>query len=492
MFARLLMPLVHAPFISIFFMGLFYTLAFAPFYIFPLGLLSIGTLFFLTRRLKKPHQAFMLGLMFGLVHNLSALYWIPQSFYITTQSISDTLIYGGGALLLLCAYLAIFPALTCYALHKLSRSFVWAPLVFTTFWVLGEVLRSILFTGFPWNLTGYIFADVPILMQGAAWGGVYTLSALAVYISAGLTMGKDHIITSTLLFCFTIYMGLWYLNLEENEVGQSGLAVRLIQPNISQEDKWEPKEQERILRRMIELSTENINNSTPDIIIWPETAVATTFLEESLSMRKRLGDIMENDQQLLITGGLRRVSINAQDEYFNSIITLNNQGDITRMYDKVHLVPFGEYIPFRDWLPERIQKIFAASVDYTSGVGDPLMKLSLKGGEEITALSLVCFEAIFPGEVARYAKEADFILNITNDAWFAGTIGPQQHFAMARMRAVETGLPIVRVGNTGVTALIGPSGKVLRDIRSEKTGHVHAILPSARKIRPPFAERMAR
>lgn len=487
MFARLLSPLGHLPFISVILMGLFYTLGFAPFYIFPLALLAIGTLFMLSRKVKKSRTAFMLGLVFGLTHNLSALYWIPQSFYITTGSLSDTLIYGGTALFILCLYLSLYTAFTCYILHKVSKSFIWAPLVFTTFWVLGELLRSILFTGFPWNLTGYIFADVPILMQAAAWGGVYTLSAIAVYTASGLTMGKDHITIAVLVFGFSSYMGLWYITSGE-EVRNTKVIARLIQPNIQQSDKWEPKEQERILRKSLELSTENIkSHNKPNLIIWPETAVATHFLEESQAVRKTIGNILD-ENQLLITGGLRRVRIAKEDEYFNSIMSINNSGEITQMYDKIHLVPFGEYIPFRNLMPTRIQEMFAAAIDYTSGVGKRTFPIKIPGGEELTALPLVCFEGIFPMEVAKNAARSDLILNITNDAWFAGTIGPHQHYAMTKMRAVETGLPVLRVGNTGITALIDHTGKEVKSIRSDKTGYINVFIPNAKKVRPPFLD----
>jgi apolipoprotein N-acyltransferase len=483
-------------------MGVIYTLGFAPFYIFPLAFLAIGTLFLLSRKVRKSRTAFLLGLVFGLMHNLSALYWMPQSFYITTGSLYDTIIYGGGALLLLCFYLSLYPAFTCYILHKTSKSFMWAPLVFTMFWVSGELVRSVLFTGFPWNLTGYIFADSPIIMQAAAWGGVYILSALAVYTAAALTMGKDHVTIAIVIFAFSSYMGAWYLNdngwgiVENHEtiaVHSTGIRVRLVQPNISQTDKWEASEQERILRKTLELSQERIReNNTPDIIIWPETAVASHFLEESHAIRHKIGSTLDDDQ-LLITGGLRRVYIGNQDEYFNSLISLNNEGEIMQMYDKIHLVPFGEYIPFRNLMPQRIQELFAAAVDYTSGVGKPIFNISLtKAGKELTALPLVCFEAIFPMEVARGSGQADFILNVTNDAWFAGTIGPHQHYAMAKMRAVETGLPVIRVGNTGITAAILPSGRELRDIRADKTGYVDTFIPKKKRSKTSFMTHFTR
>ncbi len=486
MLAKLLSPLAYAPFISVFFMGLLYTLGFAPFYMFPLALLAIGSLFFLTRKLKKSSTAFLLGLTFGMAHNLSALYWIPQSFYITTSNIQDTLIYGGGALILLCLYLSLYTAVTCYFLHKVSKSFVWAPLVFTSFWVIGEIIRSTLFTGFPWNLTGYIFADTPVLMQVAAWGGVYTLSAVAIYVASGLTMGKDHVTIAIIVFAFSSYMGLWYLSLDKNKLEYSSITARLIQPNISQIDKWEPQQQARILRRNIELSTENSDNKPADLIIWPETAVASYYLEESATIRKAIGSNLTKKQSL-ITGGLRKVNINGKNEYFNSMIMLNNEGEITQMYDKVHLVPFGEYIPLRSFMPPKIQEMFAAAVDYTSGVGYPEFKIESPNGEDdINVLPLICFEAIFPIEVSRFATEADLIINITNDAWFSGTIGPYQHYAMLKMRAVETGLPILRIGNTGITALIAPSGKELKSIRADKTGYIDIKIPKPRKIRPPF------
>jgi apolipoprotein N-acyltransferase len=487
MLARLLTPLGYAPFISVIFMGVFYTLGFAPVYIFPLAFLAIGALFLLVRKVKKARTAFFLGLIFGLAHNLSALYWIPQSFYITTGSVSDTLIYGGSALFILCLYLSLYTAITCYALHKVSTSFVWAPLIFTIFWVTGEIIRSVLFTGFPWNLTGYIFADIPILMQPAAWGGVYTLSAIIVYTATGLTMGRDHITIAILILAFSGYMGIWYLTKEVNETQVTKIKVRMVQPNISQIDKWEPKEQERILRKHLELSTERAHNNKTDIIIWPETAVATHFLEESQAIRKTIGNIL-TEKQILITGGLRRVHIGKNDEYFNSIISLNNKGKITQMYDKKHLVPFGEYIPFRNFMPKRIQKMFAAAIDYTSGVGKRTFNIKIPGKGELTALPLICFESIFPMEVAQSAAQSDFILNITNDAWFSGTIGPHQHYAMAKMRAVETGLPVLRVGNTGVTALIDPSGKEIKALRTDKTGYIDITIPKARKIRPPFLD----
>ena len=254
-----------------------------------------------------------------------------------------------------------------------------------------------------------------------------------------------------------------------------GVWLRLVQPSIPQEAKWQEALRRRNLQQQVDLSIRPAAR-TPTHIIWAETAIPY-LIGETDTLRLALGHIVPPDGAL-IAGAIRRGFDAAGNmQVYNSLYALNGNGNIAGIYDKVHLVPFGEYLPLRRWLhPLGLDAVAASGIDFSPGTStDPLLIAGLP-----PVRPLICYEAIFPDEIAGPGQvRAGLLLNITNDAWFGYSSGPYQHFASARMRAVEQGLPLVRDANDGISAIVDPYGRVIASLGLEKVGVVDGPLPAA-------------
>ncbi|MBN2752712.1 MAG: apolipoprotein N-acyltransferase, partial [Rhodospirillaceae bacterium] len=251
---------------------------------------------------------------------------------------------------------------------------------------------------------------------------------------------------------------------------QPHVAVRLVQPNIPQTEKWKPRQRRENLLQQILLSR-SPGWETRTHVIWAETA--STFpldLPEDALARNLLAQAVPHGGWLM-TGAPRRSPQGQPFQLWNSVIALNDQGQIGDVHDKAHLVPFGEYMPGGRWLP--LKKLAAGRVDYSPGPGRRTVRLA----ETPPYSPLICYEVIFPGAVTDASDRPDWILNVTNDAWFGVSAGPHQHLAAAILRAVETGLPVVRAANTGISATIDPYGRVVASLGLGKRGVVDSGLP---------------
>ena len=352
--------------------------------------------------------------------------------------------------------------------------------LFSLLWMAAEWSRGVLFTGFPWNPLGLIWSFQEATLQGASLIGIYGLSALTVwgFSSLSLVFWKKYW-AATLPVVLTI--GLYFFGASRLSYAplsqDSSIQLRVVQPNIAQVNKWNSDHFFDNFQTLIDLTTVQSTQKDfmPKVIVWPESAIPY-FLEKDVSAREFIAEsIPENS--ILFTGGLRRLS---SCDLRNSILAINSEARIVGVYDKIHLVPFGEYLPFRSYLPKGMTKITFGECDFTSGSGRIPMKLSgipLMGG-------LVCYEGIFPGQVVPdEGARPEWFLNVTNDGWYGDTWGPQQHLHLVRFRAVEEGIPLVRVANTGVSAVFDAYGRKVAQLEYGQREVLDLMLPKPLKTR---------
>ncbi len=448
---------------------------------------------------------FAVGWMFGFGHFAAGFYWVASAFMVEAD------LYGWlapFAVAGLAAGMALFPALSLAAAGELGRELQlsrWArALTLAAFWTLGEWLRGQVFTGFPWNLMGTVWVASDAVLQGAAWLGVFglgliTVAAAALPAALGDGRGRRGFIQAisglaVLAVIFTA--GAMRLAEAEGSPGGSpdanqvaGVRLRLVQPNIAQHLKWQPELKVGHVRRLIDMSRQPsaAGQAAPTHVIWPETAVPFNLASDR-ALQKVLGQAAPAGG-LLITGAPRAAGgAGAQTQLWNSAHALTPAGVIVATYDKQHLVPFGEYVPMRALFSGILgfDKLTQGRLDFSPGTGPGVLNLP---GLPSAAL-LICYEVIFPGEVSSRAAAAHprpgWLLNITNDAWFGVSAGPHQHLAAARLRAVEQGLALVRVANTGISAVIDGHGRIRAELGLERAGVIDTGLPKA-LAETPFA-----
>jgi apolipoprotein N-acyltransferase len=359
---------------------------------------------------------------------------------------------------------------------------------FAIAWTVAEWVRGHAFTGLPWNLIGYAwsggFPGAIVMLQSVAWIGIYGLSFLTVLaaslpalfgtaslapISPGRRLAPA--IGAGLLILVPGLLGA--LRLQTTPTADTGIWLRIVQPSIPQTMKWDPTAAERNFRLLLDLSGAPAARSIA-AVVWPEAA--TPFLlGRDGSHRRQIGTIASG-RGYVITGAVRaNPPPGPIVQIWNSLEALDGDGDIVARYDKAHLVPFGEYVPFRDVLPWK--KITVGSVDYTAGPGP--RTINLPGLPRFAPL--ICYEVVFPHAIVDEDDRPAWILNVTNDAWYGQSSGPYQHFAIARTRAVEEGLPLVRVANNGVSGVVDALGRVVARIDLNTVGYADLPLPAAAK-----------
>ncbi|GGL58654.1 apolipoprotein N-acyltransferase [Wenxinia marina] len=445
-----------------------------PFSILLLVPVAYATLLVLLRHLSVAKAA-LVGWAFGLGQFGFGLSWIAESFYVDAERFAALAI---PAVAVLSAGLAIFPAIAAALFAGVAQrraiGGVLACLLFATCWTTAEWLRGHLLTGFPWNLAGYALVEYAALRQPAAWVGSYGLSFLVVLagtLPAAAFLARGRHRWDIPLLGVGIVVVAWNAGtarLQLETPGPSGVDLRIVQGNVPQQEKWAPENREATLTRYLELST---RPGPVDILLWPETAFPG-FLDEDVEARSRIAAAIPAGA-LLLTGVPDRVSMDGGTSYFNSVQAYDQSGEFLTGYAKHHLVPFGEYMPFRGWLP--IDRLTQGLGDFTPGPGPRTLALP---GVPLVAVA-ICYEIIFPGHVVDDLFRPDWIFNATNDAWFGTSIGPEQHLASARMRAVEEGLPIVRAANTGISAVIDANGDLAARLGTGETGVIGAALPFA-------------
>ena len=454
--------------------GALSALAFAPHLLTPLSAVGFAVLGLLLASSPARRAAFLEGWLFGLGHFLVGLAWIVESFQFAD---SELVPFAWPAVFALCAFLSIFPASAVFLARCVGPGLP-ALIALPASWTITEMARGALFTGFPWNLVSYIWAASDETMQAAAIFGAYGLSliTLCFFVLPVILLLKSSTAPRILLaativgFGSTLLWGYGAFRLHGiDEPETAGPTLRIVQGNIAQDRKWEASSARSIFDLYISLST-STPTSPGTIVVWPETALPTNFIDrpavtDPLSKAVPMGGA-------LVFGAVRAYPEDGSVTALrNSLIVIDQQGEVLTSYDKRRLVPFGEYMPLKWLLP--LRKMTDGAVDFEPGTGAGTLKVPGLP----TVAALICYEAIFPG--GRYEETAGLFLNATNDAWFGTSAGPYQHFVASRFRAVEAGIPLVRAANSGISAIVDSYGRVVKSLPLNVTGVLDGRLPKA-------------
>ena len=419
---------------------------------------------FLAIQNKSKAKAFLLSYLTGIIFWLGIIYWL----------IHVTL----AGMIVLVLYLALYFGMFGLVFSSIEQSLPAGRqgassieyLFIPSLWVILEYIRSHLFTGFPWALLGYSqYLNLPVI-QFADIAGVWGVSFLVMMINVAIYLATSHkpqatsyksstlrgLVFSGVIFICVLSYGYYKLYLRPTAYGLRPTKISVIQGNIPQEFKWDPEAKDYILEKYLNI-TRNVNKDRPDLIIWPEAALPVVLEEEPIFIEqvKKLA----KEIKISILLGV----VNAQnDHYYNSALLISSEGEILTKYYKLHLVPFGEYIPFRKTL--RFLETIVPIGDFTAGREYTLFRVQSTEYRVQSKFSvLICFEDLFPELSREFRKRgADYLVNITNDAWFGKTSAPYQHHSMVVFRAVENRVPVARAANTGVTSVIGWDGRIGR------------------------------
>ena len=459
--------------------GLLSALAFAPFGIFPLLLIAFALLVLFidgAQSAKRPIlSAFIVGWVFGFGHFLAGLYWVGYAFMVDASAHEwqipfVAILFPGG--------LALFPAAACAVASKFWRSGARRVFIFAACYAAAEWLRGHILTGFPWNLPAYGWGASLGVLQSASVIGAYGLSVLTILFGASLARVTDRDkrawavpIAMTLLFALLAIGGDIRLALTP-EANVAKVHLRLVQPNVPQDEKYVFADRARNWQWLIDLSNAQSSEGDPTHIIWPEAA--PPFL---LGRNPRaLDDVaVLTEHRVLMTGAVRGFRDEKGAHYFNSFYIFGHGGQLIGTYDKFHLVPFGEYLPLEALLERLgITKLVDSPGGFTPGPGP--QTFAVPGAPPIGPL--ICYEILFPDAVTGPMRPGWFV-NVTDDSWFGPSTGPYQHLLTARVRAIEEGIPVARAANTGISAVIDPLGRIRASLGLDKMGVVDAPLPSA-------------
>ncbi len=437
-------------------------------------------------------SAFLVGWLFGFGYFVAGLWWLGHALLLEADEFAWALPL---AVVGLPAVLAVFYGLATFVARLLWSDGFGRILALAAGFGIAEWLRSFVATGFPWNAIGYGAMPIPLMMQSVHIIGLFGVTTLAVLVfaSPALLGTRKGALPGLAIAAglFLIHLGYGGYRLSMPEVGDGKqLTVRLVQPAIDQAKKLANDDREAIFTKHLELSVLPVaqGGKRPDVIVWPETSIPF-ILTENPDALTSIADMLQ-EGQVLVTGTVRSETQGAgrPPRYYNSIYVIDDKGQIVAASDKVHLTPFGEYVPFEDVLRRigfdnliSLPGGFSAAADRTM--------LTLPGSLKL--YPLICYEVIFPAEMTGNWAEAGAILNVTNDAWFGLTPGPYQHFQQARVRAVENGLPLIRSANNGISAVIDDRGRTFSGLSLDAQGVEDATVnvDSSAKLGNNFRER---
>lgn len=432
--------------------------------------------------LKQLLPAFGVGWWFGFGYFLAGLWWIGAALLVEAESFAWLLPF---AVLGIPALLAVFWGLAAGLARLLWSGALGRILALAFAFGVAEWLREHVATGFPWNAIGYAAMPVPLLMQSDALIGLTGMNALAVLVFAmpALLAGRRHkaLGLSLAAILAAAHIGYGYVRLAAPApAADRTLALRLVQPSIDQSEKWDRDVRDRIFKELLDLSRQPPveGAAAPKLILWPETSVPFLFSERPDAL-PAIGDML-SDGQMLLVGAVRSEDAGTQGSprYYNSVVAIDDSGEIVDAVDKVHLVPFGEYLPFSSLLGAAgLTKLVQVPLDFSPGARRHT--IALPGGTR--GLPFVCYEIIFPDLVGVDLTSTDVLVNVTNDAWFGETPGPYQHLRQAQLRTVETGLPLVRAANNGISAVIDARGRIVDALALNARGVIDVSLPIERQ-----------
>ncbi len=422
-----------------------------------LGLLAVPLLLSMLQGANGLRSGFAIGWFAGLAYFGVSISWIVEPFLV------DIGRYGWMApfaLILMAAGLALFWGLAFMLAGRWMRGRLSDAVVLAGFWALAEVLRSIVFTGFPWALLAYGWVETPVI-QLVSVVGPHGLGFLLV-LASGLLLWRKGMGVAALIAVISVGFGVFQLN---KPVEITPLTVRLVQPNAEQRQKWDPEFIPVFYQRLLDLSA---TGPQPDVVIWPEVAIAY-LPDEDPGLR---ADIAIAAAAPVILGARRRDT----QAVYNSLFVIDQNSTISGQYDKHHLVPFGEYMPLQG-LANRLGLSGLADI-VGGGMGSGKGPVVVQAGDVPAFLPLICYEAIFSRGLFTKTRP-EWLVQVTNDAWFGKISGPYQHLAQARVRAIEQGLPLARAANTGISAMVDPYGRIIDSLPLGKAGKIDVVLPQA-------------
>lgn len=464
---------MHYPKLSAFLCGFVSVTALPPLHILPVLFIGISILLILIWKSDTPKQAFLRGYCFGFSFFSFGLSWIGNAVLID----QTYLMFLYPIIFISCgAFFALFIAVPAWLSRYLKKPLC-TYLSFCALIVIFEWIRSFILTGFPWNLWGTVFAFSTSFIQLSAFGGTYLLSLLALLIFGApffwiISPSKTRFISTfgiSFLSLFIIfYAGQIRLDKESNE--KSTTIIRFVQPSIPQTLKWNPTSLEQNFDTHINLSKQDIPKEI-SAILWGETASPFPLDFDEEHNQKIRQAIPEKGY--LITGMVRYYTHKGYPKAANSLMAFDSHGNPVAYYDKSHLVPFGEYIPLRRWLPNWLRPLANTIGTFTPGPGPQKIEL-----QNLPSFGVaICYEAIFPHKILDQANRPEWIINPTNDGWYGDSFGPHQHFTATRLRAVEEGITIARIANNGISALISPYGTIIGKLNLNQAGFIDLSLP---------------
>ena len=484
--------------------GVMAAFGYQPWGLWPLTLLGTGLLLWLTAKSLRKRQAFFIGWVFGAGHFCWGLQWIAVAF--TFQGTMPAWL-GYVSVFALSLYLAVAPALAMlgafWTLRLNARagpaSVYGYVLAAAGFWTITEWLRSWVFTGFAWNPLSVSMLETPVASSATAIGTygasgvVVIISAVCIGLLAAIVEGRGKLIIERLFNLVAVAAASWLLGWAasgaELRADFTANTVTIAQPNISQEERNDSTLEDANIAKLVRQSGREDSDSAPRLLLWPESAIPW-YLESGYPFRYYQFQPGENaqatrravagllgPQDILLTGNDRLIFDNGQIvAAYNSVTAMTADADIIGWYNKAHLVPYGEYLALR-WLLEPLgaARLVPGTLDFWPGPGPQTVKL---GAGLPNAGIQICYEIIFSGQVVDAANRPDFIFNPSNDAWF-GDVGPPQHLAQARLRAIEEGLPVLRSTPTGISAVIGADGRILKSLPLGVAGRIDTDIPAA-------------
>ncbi len=415
-------------------------------------------------------RAALVGGVAGWLAHAALLYWV----YIAAVRYGRASpAFGASAVLLLGVYGGFFTAVFGAVAAWLPGRRASTPLVLASLWVVLDWLRTVFLTGFPWGTLGYALHGDPFARAWAPFAGVYGLSFIAALGGVALRdlLARRHVGRSLawLAAVALLHVGGALLVREAPDEEATALRVGIVQGNIEQGEKWNPERLAETLSIYLSGTREAVRQGA-EIVIWPETAVPG-LIEYDDGLRERVATLAAELATPLIVGGVGAEGLEEARggdpsalRYFDSAFAVHADGAMGDRYDKAHLVPFGEYVPLRAFIGRFVSAVAsgATSGDVTPGPGPRSLRVGRVGGNELSIGVPICYELLFPDLVRRFAlDEAAWLAGITNDAWYGATGAPYQFLAITALRAAESGLWLARAANTGVSALIDPTGRVV-------------------------------
>ncbi|SIO08586.1 apolipoprotein N-acyltransferase [Bradyrhizobium erythrophlei] len=472
--------------------GALSALAMAPFNAWPVLFLTFPVAVWLidgaaAGRWRGVPAAAMTGFWFGLGYFVPGLYWIGYAFLVDAPTFAWLMPF---AVLGLPAYLALFTAFG-FGLARLlwtrdaSRLLALAISLTASEWLRGHVL-----TGFPWNAFGYALTEPLALAQTASLIGLWGMTFLIVAIFAspavlidGSSRGRKPWIAPVTALLLLVVMGIFgAVRLTLLPTAMTKVKLRIMQPNLQQDVRFNYAAKADVMQKYLTLSDrasgpQSTGVRDAHILIWPESAFPFFLTREADAMAQIAGLLPKGT--VLITGSVRAPDVPSGvriTRAYNSIYVIDHDGSVLSVYDKLHLVPFGEYLPFQD-LMEKLGFVQLTKVQ--GGFIPGTRRRSMEIPDAPRVLPLICYEAIFPGNLSARDDRPGWIVNLTNDGWFGISTGPYQHLQQARLRAIEEGLPVVRAANTGISAVIDPEGRIVARLDLGIEGVLDASLPAA-------------